>query len=165
MSSGPVVAQVITVSDRCHAGTQEDRSGPLGAQILSEHGMSVGEVRVVPDEIDEIRAAVTRAIADGARFVLTTGGTGVGPRDVTPEALEPLLAIDVPGLAELVRARGTAETPYAAISRGRVGLTGRGPDAVLVAAAPGSTGGVRDTATVLAPLVEHVLGQAAGGAH
>lgn len=165
MSPTPVIAQVITVSDRCHAGTQEDRSGPVGAQILIGHGMSVGEVAVVPDDVDEIRRAVTRAIDDGARFLLTTGGTGVGPRDVTPEALDPLITIDIPGLAELVRARGTAATPFAALSRGRVGLTGRGPGAVLIAAAPGSTGGVRDTANVLAPLVDHVLGQAAGGAH
>src|SRR5699024_11473600 len=110
MSPTPVIAKVITVSDRCHAGTQEDRSGPAGAGILRDNGMTVGEVEVVPDDVDEIRRAVSRAIEDGARFVLTTGGTGVGPRDVTPEALDPLIPIDIPGLAEIVRARGTAAT-------------------------------------------------------
>ncbi|MGC5628156.1 MogA/MoaB family molybdenum cofactor biosynthesis protein [Georgenia sp. Z1344] len=164
-SSPDVPAAVITVSDRCHAGTQEDRSGPLARDLLASEGLVAGDVVVVPDEVDAIQGALRSALEAGARFVLTTGGTGVGPRDVTPEAVAPLLALDLPGVAEQVRAHGLAATPHAVISRGVVGLTDRGERAALVATAPGSTGGVRDTVAVVAPLVRHVLGQAAGAAH
>ncbi|MGC5615361.1 MogA/MoaB family molybdenum cofactor biosynthesis protein [Georgenia sp. Z1491] len=160
-----VPAAVITVSDRCHAGTQEDRSGPLARDLLAAEGMVADEAVVVPDEIDAIQGAVRAALEAGARLVLTTGGTGVGPRDVTPEAVAPLLALDLPGVAEQVRARGLASTPHSVIARGVVGLTDRGERGALVVTAPGSTGGVRDTVAVVAPLVRHVLGQAAGAAH
>ena len=86
-----IPARVITVSDRCHAGTAEDLSGPLAARLLAEHGVSAS-VHIIPDDIDAIRAAITSAAASGARLVFTTGGTGLAPRDVTPEATAPLLA-------------------------------------------------------------------------
>ncbi|MGO1737664.1 MAG: MogA/MoaB family molybdenum cofactor biosynthesis protein [Actinomycetaceae bacterium] len=161
----PIPGAVVTVSDRCHAGTQEDRSGPLARDLLAEAGIEAGEPVVVPDEVEAVRDAVRAAIDAGARFVLTTGGTGIGPRDVTPEAVTPFIALDLPGIAEAVRAHGRQSTPLADISRSVVGLTARSDDAALVVTAPGSTSGVKDTVTVVAPLVAHVLGQAAGGTH
>ena len=94
-----IPARVITVSDRCHAGTAEDLSGPLAARLLAEHGVEAS-VTVIPDEAEAIRAAITSAAASGARLVFTTGGTGLSPRDVTPEATEPLLATRIDGLAD-----------------------------------------------------------------
>lgn len=156
---------VITVSDRCAAGEREDRSGPLARDLLAAHGVAVDDVVVVPDDVAEVRAAITAALRAGARVVLTTGGTGVTPRDITPEATAPLLATELPGVAERIRAAGLASTPLAILSRGLVGVTSRDGDGALVVNAPGSTGGVRYTVTVVGPLVAHVLSQLGGGDH
>ncbi|MBE6476706.1 MAG: MogA/MoaB family molybdenum cofactor biosynthesis protein [Propionibacteriaceae bacterium] len=158
-------ARVITVSDRCASGEREDLSGPLAVRLLAEAGIAAGPAVVVPDGIEPVRAAITAALDDGCRVVLTTGGTGIGPRDLTPEATEPLLAARLDGLAEAIRRRGEAAAPAAALSRGLVGITSRGPGAALVVNAPGSPGGVRDTVAVLAPLIGHVLDQLGGGDH
>jgi molybdenum cofactor synthesis domain-containing protein len=116
---------------------------------------------VVPDEIAAIQDAVRTAVAAGARLVLTTGGTGVTPADVTPEAVSPLLNKEIPGIAERLRAAAADRVPTSVLSRGVAGLIG---DA-LVVTLPGSPGGVRDGIAVLQPLVGHVLDQAAGGDH
>lgn len=159
-----VPGAVITVSDRCARGEAEDRSGPLAAALLAELGVRA-DVVVVPDGVDSVRAAMGDALAAGARLVLTTGGTGIGPRDVTPEGTRPLLARELPGLAQAIRDRGAATVPAAVLSRGLAGIAeGRDGD-VLVVNAPGSPGAVRDAVAVLGPLVGHVLDQLAGGAH
>lgn len=157
-------ARIITVSDRAAAGVYDDRSGPAAAAALEAAGCTIAGTELVPDGIDSVRAAIERAIAAGTELVLTTGGTGVGPRDLTPEATAPLLELRLTGIEEAVRAYGMRQVPTAMLSRGCIGLTTRGPEAVLIVNAPGSTGGVRDTIAVIAPVLEHVIGQARGDA-
>ncbi|MDU0347523.1 MogA/MoaB family molybdenum cofactor biosynthesis protein [Actinomyces sp. MRS3W] len=161
----PVKGAVITVSDRCVSGEREDVSGPLAARLLRQHDVIVDAVRVVPDGEEPVRAAIREAMADGARVVLTTGGTGVTPRDLTPEGTAPLLDVRLEGIEAQIRAYGLTHTPLSSLSRGLVGVTGRGSDGVLVVNAPGSRGGVKDTIAVVGPLVPHVLEQLGGGDH
>jgi molybdenum cofactor synthesis domain-containing protein len=123
------------------------------------------EVVVVPDDVEAIRAAITTAVGSGARVVFTTGGTGVTPRDMTPEATAPLLECVLLGIAEQIRAAGLAVTPLAGLSRGLVGVTSRDTSGALVVNAPGSPGGVRDAIGVVGPLVPHILAQLGGGDH
>lgn len=163
--ASPVVGAVITVSDRCASGARQDLSGPLARELLAEHQVICGEVVVVPDDVAAITSALRSAVAGGARVVLTTGGTGVTPYDLTPEATAPLLEVRLEGLEAQVRAHGLTKTPLAGLSRGLIGVTGRGADAALVVNAPGSRGGVRDTVAVIGPLVPHVLEQLGGGDH
>lgn len=159
-----IPARVITVSDRCFAGTTEDLSGPLAARLLADHGIHASVV-VVPDDIGAIRRAITAAVEAGARLVFTTGGTGLTPRDVTPEATEPLLATRIDGLADAIRRRGEEKVASAALSRGLVGVTARSPEGALVVNAPGSRGGVTDTVAVIGPLTAHIIDQLASGDH
>lgn len=154
-----VPAAVLTVSTRCSRGEREDVSGPLAARLLTELGFAVAPVRVVPDGVEPVRDALRSALADGARVVLTTGGTGVSPTDRTPEATTEVLDRELPGLVDAVRRRSDA--PGAVLSRALAGTVG---DAVVVNA-PGSTSGVEDTMAVLGPLLEHVLDQLVGGDH
>ena len=154
-------AQVVTVSDRSHAGLREDSSGPLLASLLADLGFEVGPVVVVPDEVEAIRAAVRAATGAAYDLVVTTGGTGLAPRDVTPEAIRPLLDRDVPGLGEALRQQGRDRLPTTILSRSLAGTVGR----TLVVALPGSTGAVRDGVAVLAPVVGHALDQLRGGDH
>jgi molybdenum cofactor biosynthesis protein B len=149
---------VVTVSDRSSRGERPDTGGPLLAGLLADLGLDVGELVLVPDDVEAVRDAL-RTAAQAADLVVTTGGTGLSPRDVTPEATEPLLDRRVPGLEEALRARGVAAVPTAVLSRGVVGTLGR----ALVVNLPGSTGGVRDGVAVLAPVLEHALAQLAGG--
>ena len=154
-----VPATVLTVSTRCSRGEREDVSGPVAARLLAGLGLAVGPVRVVPDGVEPVREALRAALADGARVVLTTGGTGVSPTDRTPEATAEVLERELPGVVEAVRRHSTL--PTAVLSRALAGTVG---DAVVVNA-PGSTGGVEDTLAVLGPLLPHVLDQLAGGDH
>lgn len=161
----PVPGAVITVSDRCARGEREDRSGPLAARLLADHDVLVDPVRVVPDGVEPVRRAIEDALASGARVVLTTGGTGVTPHDLTPEATAPLLVARLEGIEAQVRAHGLEHTPLAGLSRGLVGVTSRQADGALVVNAPGSRGGVEDTVAVVGPLIPHVLEQLGGGDH
>lgn len=154
-----VQGAVITVSDRCLAGTREDKSGPLAQKLLREYGVVVDEVTVVPDGIDSVRDAIQSAAQSGSRVIVTTGGTGVTPRDLTPEATEPLLEVRLDGIEEQIRSYGLKNTPLASLSRGLIGITERSDKGALVINAPGSTGGVRDTVTVIGPLLPHILEQ------
>jgi molybdenum cofactor biosynthesis protein B len=154
-------AAVITVSDRSHGGLRHDSSGPLLASLLSELGFTVGAVVVVPDEVGAVQAAVREAVADGVDVVATTGGTGFAPRDVTPEAVRPLLEREAPGIVEALRQHRRDEVPTTILSRAVAGTVG----SAFVVTLPGSTGGVRDGVAVLAPVVGHLVAQLRGGDH
>jgi molybdopterin adenylyltransferase len=151
-----VKVAVLTVSDGVHAGERDDASGDALEELLRQDGFDVDR-RVVPDDRAEIAAAV-RELAAGASLVVTTGGTGFAPRDVTPEATRPELDREAPGIAEAIRADAIARTPHALLSRGVAGLRG----ATLVVNLPGSTGGCRDGYAVLRPALRHGLELAAG---
>ena len=146
-----MIAGVLTVSDRVSRGEADDRSGDALAELLRADGYDV-ERRVVPDEAAAIAAAIEE-LAAAAAVVLTTGGTGLAPRDVTPEATRTVLQREAPGIAEALRADSIAKTPHGLLSRGVAGVVGR----ALVVNLPGSTGGCRDGYAVLRPALEHAL--------
>lgn len=161
-------AAVITVSDRCARGEAEDTSGPLLVSLLAEQGIEDVVTLTVSDGVISVRGAIRHALARGARLVLTTGGTGVAPRDLTPEGTRELLVAELPGIAEAIRAHGaSAGVPTAVLSRGLAGIVGMpdGEERALVVNLPGSTGGVRDGAAVVLPLWPHIRDQLAGGDH
>lgn len=151
-------AAVLTVSDGVARGEREDTSGDLLDELLVADGFEV-ERRLVPDEPDELAVAL-RELARGVSVVLTTGGTGLAPRDVTPEVTRELLDREVPGLPEAIRAEGAQKTPHSLLSRGVAGTIGR----TLVVNLPGSSGGCRDGYAVLRPTLEHALRLLAGEA-
>jgi len=151
-----VKAAVLTVSDGVHHGTRDDRSGDTLAELLTAEGFVV-ERRVVPDDTEVITAAIVELSSDN-RLVLTTGGTGFTPRDVTPEATRPVLEREAPGIAEAIRADARTRTPHALLSRGVAGLIG----STLVVNLPGSPGGCRDGFAVLQPALVHGLELAEG---
>jgi molybdenum cofactor synthesis domain-containing protein len=154
-------ACVVTVSNRAAAGVYADRAGPILVAGLRGLGFAVDEPRVVPDG-EPVATALREAVAEGYDVVLTTGGTGLNPNDRTPEMTRRVLEVEVPGLAEAVRAYGVDHgVPTAALSRGLAGLAG----STLIVNLPGSSGGARDGMAVLSPVLRHAVEQIRGGDH
>lgn len=154
-------ALAITVSNRAAAGVYEDRSGPVLVRLLAEAGCTVDGPLVVPDG-SPVEMALREAINAGYHLVVTTGGTGLTPQDLTPEMTRRVLDREIPGIAEAIRAAGVAGgVPAAMLSRGVAGLA----NGVLIVNLAGSTGGVRDGMAVLAPVLRHAVDQAHGGDH
>jgi molybdenum cofactor synthesis domain-containing protein len=168
----PIRALAIAVSDRAAAGVYSDRGGPLLVSLLAAAGCEVDGPVVVPDG-DPVEAELRAAVAAGYDVVVTTGGTGLSPRDLTPEMTSRVLDREVPGIAEAIRAAGRAGVsasgsdapragvPTAALGRGLSGVAGR----TLVVNLPGSIGGVRDGMAVLAPIIGHAVEQISGADH
>jgi len=155
-------AMVLTASNRAAAGVYEDRSGRALAEGLEQLGFDVEGPHVRADDVDELEAVLRAAVDVGFDVVLTTGGTGLSPTDVTPEATRRVIEREAPGIAEAVRRYGTDNgVPTAVLSRGLAGTAGR----TLIVNLPGSTGGVKDALAVLGPLLPHVVSQLRGGDH
>ncbi len=154
-------ATVITASNRAAAGVYEDTGGPLIVKALTDLGFDVTGPVVVPDG-QPVADAIEQALASGARAVLTTGGTGLTPTDLTPEMTQPFLDREVPGIADAIRSYGTANgIPTAALSRGLSGVAG----SCLIVNLPGSRGGVKDGLAVVVPLLVHAVQQISGSDH
>ncbi|HEY3409894.1 MAG TPA: MogA/MoaB family molybdenum cofactor biosynthesis protein [Propionicimonas sp.] len=159
----PILATVITVSDEIHSGMDGNRAGLLAVELLGRHDIHT-ELVVVPDDIAAIRSAVESACTNGSRLVMTSGGTGIGPSDVTVDAVAPLLSYEVPGIGEEIRRRGVATVASALVSREIAGVV-LGEPSVFVVTAPGSRGGVRDAIEVVGPLLGHIVAQLDGAGH
>ena len=156
-----IAAAVITCSNRSFNGIRPDDSGELLASMLVDAECEVVSRVVVPDDVDAIRSAVRDALTAGASLVVTTGGTGLTPTDVTPEALLPMFSREIPGIADAIRQFGRDKVPTSMLSRGVAGTIG----SVLIIALPGSPGGVRDGMSVVLPVLSHAIDQLAGGDH
>lgn len=158
-SSAKLRAGILTVSDRSSQGLREDSSGPELELVLRSHGFQVAWTAVVPDDENEIRKVLIQwADNDAADLILTTGGTGLSPRDVTPEATTAVSQRLVPGIAEAMRAESLKKTPNAMISRAVAGVRGRS----LIINLPGSPRGARENLEVVLPALEHAISKIQG---
>ena len=146
-------AHVITVSDRASAKKMQDESGPALVRILKQGHFEVSGPDVVPDHQQRITDAIVAAVTGGADVVVTTGGTGLGPRDVTPQATASVIDFEVPGIAEAMRSAGAASTPMAALSRAIAGVMGR----TLIINVPGSVDGATESLEAVAPILGHAV--------
>ena len=144
---------MITISDRVSAGQMEDQSGPALIRLLTAAQFEASGPEVVPDDKQRISDAIVSAAANGADVVITTGGTGLGPRDVTPQATSAVIDFEVPGLGEAMRRVGAASTPMAALSRGMAGVRGR----TLIVNVPGSVKGATESLEAVMPILNHAV--------
>ena len=157
----PHLATVITVSDRSAAGLRPDAAGPLAVDALREAGFECPDPVVIPDGSAEVEGALRAALDAGSRLIVTSGGTGIGPRDLTPEGTERVIERHLPGIAEALRRRGAAGVPAAMLGRGVAGVTGR----ALIVNLPGSPRGVTESMPVVVGLADHALAQLDGEDH
>jgi molybdenum cofactor synthesis domain-containing protein len=146
-------ARVVTCSDAASRGEREDRSGPAVREILARSGYEVDAIVVVPDEIEAIATAIENATGDGARLVTTTGGTGIAPRDITPEATMRVCERLIPGFGELMRSASLSKTPMAALSRAQAATRG----SALIVNLPGSVNGACENLNAVLHLIPHAL--------
>jgi molybdenum cofactor synthesis domain-containing protein len=146
-------AHVVTISDGAFHGKREDKSGPVLVDLLSRAGFEVSGPEVVPDEAERIHEAVVTAVTRGVDLVIATGGTGLGPRDVTPQAMATILDYEVPGIGEAMRRAGESSTPMAALSRSIAGVRER----TLIISVPGSPKGASESLEAVMPLVGHAI--------
>ena len=153
-------AAVVTVSDSSSRGERADLSGPAVADLLRRYGFEVMHQQVIPDEQEAIESALM-SLSDEVQLIVTTGGTGIADRDVTPEATRAVCPRLIEGIPEKMRAAGLQHTPNAVLSRGVCGVRGQ----TLIVNLPGSTGGVRDGMAVLSRVLAHAVDQARGGDH
>jgi molybdenum cofactor synthesis domain-containing protein len=151
---------VLTISDRCAAGQMTDTAGPAAAELLGR-AWPQAEVKtaLLPDDEDAIAAALEELVRKGAALIVTAGGTGLGPRDRTPEATRRVIGREAPGLAEAMRQKGAERNPYAWLSRGVAGMRG----ATLIVNLPGSKRGAEESLEAILPLLRHGIEIAAGG--
>jgi molybdenum cofactor synthesis domain-containing protein len=163
MDAAPLVATVITVSDEVASGADENRAGPVAVDLLATHDV-VADLVVVPDRVEAIQAAIRAGITAGSRVLVTSGGTGIGPSDVTVDAVTPLLDYQVPGIGEEIRRRGAGHVASALVSREVAGVI-LGRPSTFVLTAPGSRGGVKDAIGVVGPLLAHIVAQLDGAGH
>lgn len=154
-------AVVLTVSDRSAAGLRPDTSGPVAVEALRAAGWDCDDATVVPDGADSVEGALRAALASGAVLIVTTGGTGVGPRDATPEGTARVIEREVPGIAEELRRLGASVKPAGMLSRGLAGVT----DRALIVNLPGSPGAVASGVPVILSVATHVVDQLSGGDH
>jgi len=155
------LAVVITVSDRSAAGQRPDAAGPVAVAALRAAGWECDDARVVADGADSVEAALRSAVDEGARLVVTTGGTGVAPRDLTPEGTARVIEREIPGIAEELRRRSVAEKPGGMLSRGLAGTAGT----ALIVNLPGSSAAVASGMPVILSVADHVREQLDGGDH
>ncbi|MGJ3508222.1 MogA/MoaB family molybdenum cofactor biosynthesis protein [Enemella sp. A6] len=159
-------AVAITCSNRAADDRSEDRAGPVLREALSELGLEVGQAVVVPQDRDLLQRAIEAAIADGARIVFTVGGASIGPTDVSTSLTKEMVSYEIPGLMEEIRRVGSTKEPRALLSRGIAGVIDL-PSAppTLIVNSPGSRGGVRDTVSVVGPLLTYIVEQLDGAGH
>lgn len=160
IDTGRFTFGVLTMSDKGSRGEREDTSGPYLLKILIEHGYKQSAYAIIPDQVDAIKETLISWVDDEAvDLIITTGGTGVAPTDVTPEAMVHVIEKDIPGMAEAMRAESLKKTPNAVLSRGKAGIRGNS----LIINLPGSEKAARENIAVLLPSLAHALDKIQGG--
>jgi cyclic pyranopterin monophosphate synthase len=157
-----ITVAVLVISDSTHQGKRQDKSGLIIKEFLERQGMAVQVYEILPDDRERIRARLTELVDEqGVRLIFTTGGTGLGPKDLTPEATRAVIDKEVPGIAEAVRKHGKERTPYAMLSRELVGVRGKS----LIVTLPGSSKGAQESMEALFPGLLHAFPMMDGGGH
>lgn len=157
----PLSAAILVISDSTFEGKRKDKSGKIIRELLNDQQVHVKDYDVLPDKVEKIRRRVDQLVTEGVQLIITTGGTGFGPRDVTPEAVRPLIEKSAPGIAEHIRTYGTQRIPYAMLSREVAGIAGGS----LILTLPGSSNGARESIHALFPGVLHIFRMMWGGGH